>query len=303
MEVIAVYDEKIVTTGISRGRLLMLIMELCEDNYALKKVVNLGLSDSLAIHSIAFFENSVYMADSFNNKIYKYDGKSNDLSETNVGRDPRHMCLDNENIYVANFESDNISIIDLNSFALTGSIPAGIKAHDVVYSQKNNSLYTSCYEENEVVEYAIDNGLRRSFKTDGKPMHLFLLNDTIIAMTYHVNGNIHTKINFINLKDGNIEDIIIIEGLASDFLLDYENNMLYILNIVDKSLYIVNESLREIVKKVYLGGYPESVSCGGNNIYVTNSKKQQITVIEKKGYNIARSIDLQFVPDLIKVIR
>jgi len=298
-----VYDEKIVTTGISRGRLLMLIMELCEDNYALKKVVNLGLSDSLAIHSIAFFENSVYMADSFNNKIYKYDGKSNELSETNVGRDPRHMCLDNENIYVANFESDNISIIDLNSFALTGSIPAGIKAHDVVYSQKNNSLYTSCYEENEVVEYAIDNGLRRSFKTDGKPMHLFLLNDTIIAMTYHVNGNIHTKINFINLKDGNIEDIIIIEGLASDFLLDYENNMLYILNIVDKSLYIVNESLREIVKKVYLGGYPESVSCGGNNIYVTNSKKQQITVIEKKGYNIARSIDLQFVPDLIKVIR
>jgi len=303
MEVIAVYDEKIVTTGISRGRLLMLIMELCEDNYALKKVVNLGLSDSLAIHSIAFFENSVYMADSFNNKIYKYDGKSNELSETNVGRDPRHMCLDNENIYVANFESDNISIIDLNSFALTGSIPAGIKAHDVVYSQKNNSLYTSCYEENEVVEYAIDNGLRRSFKTDGKPMHLFLLNDTIIAMTYHVNGNIHTKINFINLKDGNIEDIIIIEGLASDFLLDYENNMLYILNIVDKSLYIVNEALREIVKKVYLGGYPESVSCGGNNIYVTNSKKQQITVIEKKGYNIARSIDLQFVPDLIKVIR
>mgnify|MGYP000928632025 FL=1 len=297
------YDEKIVTTGISRGRLLMLIMELCEDNYSLKKVVNLGLSDSLAIHSIAFFENSVYMADSFNNKIYKYDGKSNELSETNVGRDPRHMCLDNENIYVANFESDNISIIDLNSFALTGSIPAGIKAHDVVYSQKNNSLYTSCYEENEVVEYAIDNGLRRSFKTDGKPMHLFLLNDTIIAMTYHVNGNIHTKINFINLKDGNIEDIIIIEGLASDFLLDYENNMLYILNIVDKSLYIVNESLREIVKKVYLGGYPESVSCGGNNIYVTNSKKQQITVIEKKGYNIARSIDLQFVPDLIKVIR
>jgi len=298
-----VYDEKIVTTGISRGRLLMLIMELCEDNYSLKKVVNLGLSDSLAIHSIAFFENSVYMADSFNNKIYKYDGKSNDLSETNVGRDPRHMCLDNENIYVANFESDNISIIDLNSFTLTGSIPAGIKAHDVIYSQKNNSLYTSCYEENEVVEYAIDNGLRRSFKTDGKPMHLFLLNDTIIAMTYHVNGNIHTKINFINLKDGNIEDIIIIEGLASDFLLDYENNMLYILNIVDKSLYIVNEALREIVKKVYLGGYPESVSCGGNNIYVTNSKKQQITVIEKKGYNIARSIDLQFVPDLIKVIR
>ena len=301
MEVIALYDEKLIATGISRGKLLMFIMDICKENYLLKKVVNLGLSDSIAIHSITYFENLVYMADSFNNKIYKYDSNTNELFETNVGRDPRHMCLDNENMYVANFESDNISIIDLNLFTLTGSIPAGIKAHDVIYSEKNNSLYTSCYEENEVVEYALDKGSRRSFKTEGKPMHLFLLNDTIIAMTYYVNGNVHTKINFINLKNGNIEDIIIIEGLASDFLLDYENNMLYILNIVDKSLYIASTEFRKIVKEVYLGGYPESISCGSNSIYVTNSKKQQINVIEKKGYKFARSIDLQFVPDLIKV--
>lgn len=296
------YDEKIVTTGISQGRLLMFIMELYRENYLFKKAVNIGLSDSFAIHSLTVYENSVYMADSFNNKIYKYDYNSNEFFETNVGRDPRHMCLDNENIYVANFESDNISIIDINTFTLTGSIPAGIKAHDVIYSEKDNSLYTSCYEENEVKEYVIDKGLKRSFKTEGKPMHLFLLNDTIIAMTYYVNGNVQTKINFINLKNGNIEDIIIIEGLASDFLLDNENNMLYILNIVDKSLYIVDATLRQIIKKVYIGGYPESLSYGNSNIYVTNSKKQQITVVEKNEYNITSSIDLQFVPNLIKVI-
>lgn len=302
MEVIAVYDEKIVTTGISQGRLLMFIMELGGENYSIKKAVNFGKSDSFAIHSIEFLENSVYMADSFNNKIYKYDNISNELIETNVGRDPRHMCLDNENMYVANFESDNISIIDLNTFVLTGSIPAGIKAHDVIYSEKNNSLYTSCYEENEVVEYNIDKGLSRSFITEGKPMHLFVLNDTIIAMTYFVNGNIHTKINFINIKNGNIEDIIIIEGLASDFLLDYGNNMLYIINIVDKTLYIVDAILRKVYKKIYMGGYPESLSCGEKNVYITNSKKQQITIMEKKGHNITNSIELQFVPNLIKVI-
>ena len=303
MEVIAVYDEKIVTTGISQGRLFMFIMELYKENYSLKKAVNLGLSDSPVIHNITYFDNAVYMADSFNNKIYKYNINTNEVFETNVGRDPRHMCMDNENIYVANFESDNISIIDIGSFTLTGSIPAGIKAHDVIYSEKYNALYTSCYEENEVMEYIIDKGLRRSFKTEGKPMHLFLLDDIIIAMTYYVNGNVHTKINFINLKKGNIEDIIIIEGLASDFLLDYENNMLYILNIVDKSLYIANAEIRKIVKQVYLGGYPESIACGRDNIYVTNSKKQQINVIDKKGYNIASAVDLQFVPDLIRVIR
>ncbi len=300
MEVIAVYDGKIVTTGICQGKLFLFIMELLKEDYYFKKALYLGAGDSLAIHSIEVFNDAVYMADSFNNKIYKFDS-ANNFFETNVGRDPRHMCMDKDNIYVANFESDNISIIELDTFTLTGSLPAGIKTHDVIYSEKSNSLYTTCYEENEVLEYSIDNGIRRRFKTDGKPMHIFVLDDTIIVMTYYVNGIVQTKLNFINLSNKDIEDTIDIDGLASDFLLDYENNMLYIINIVDKSLYIADALLRKIIKKIYLGGYPESISCGSKNIYVTNSKKQQIDVIEKQGHNIS-TLKLMFTPGLIKII-
>ncbi len=300
MEVIAVY-ERIVTTGKSQGRLFMFLMELLVDSYTINKAVCLGLSGSFAVHSMEICDNAVYMADSFNNKVYKYDHNSNEFWETNVGRDPRHMCLDKENIYVANFESDNISIIDINSFTLTGSIPAGIKTHDVIYEETNKALYTSCYEENVVVEYNMKNGKVRSFKTDGKPMHLYVLKDKIIVMTYYVNGNIHTKINFIDLEKGNIEDIIIIDGLVSDFCLDYESNMLYLINIVDKSLYVADALLRKIINKVYLGGYPESLSLGKNDIYITNSKRQQIDLVEKKEHKIS-SVELNFVPDLIKAI-
>lgn len=300
MEVIAVYDGKIVTTGICQGKLFLFIMELLKKDYSFKKALYLGAGDSFAIHSIEVFNDAVYMADSFNNKIYKFDS-ANNFFETNVGRDPRHMCMDKDNIYVANFESDNISIIEMDTFTLTGSLPAGIKAHDVIYSEKNKSLYTTCYEENEVLEYSIDNGIRRRFKTDGKPMHIFVLDDTIIVMTYYVNGIVQTKLNFINLSNKEIEDTIDIDGLASDFLLDYENNMLYIINIVDKSLYIADALLRKIIKKIYLGGYPESISCGSKNIYVTNSKKQQIDVIEKQGHNIS-TLKLMFIPGLIEII-
>jgi len=50
-----------------------------------------------------------------------------------------------------------------------------------------------------------------------------------------------------------------------------------------------------------LGGYPESISCGSKNIYVTNSKKQQIDIIEKQGHNIS-TLKLMFTPGLIKII-
>lgn len=296
------YYDKIAATGISEDRLILFLTKLYKDGYTVKEAVDLGSKDSLAIHSINNLGRAVYLADSFNNNIYKFDITTNELFSTNVGRDPRHMCMDNKNIYVANFESDNISIIDLDSFTLTGSIPAGIKVHDVLYSEKNNSLYTTCYEENEVVEYNINTGLRRNFKTDGKPMHIYVVNDTIITMTYFVNGNVYTKINFIDLNSTKIEDIIIIEGLASDFVLESQYSMLYIINIVDKSIYIADITHRKILKKIFVGGYPESITCGKNNIYVSNSKKQQVDVIEKKGQNLISSIKLQFIPNLIKVI-
>ncbi|NLJ58436.1 MAG: hypothetical protein GX339_06290 [Tissierellia bacterium] len=293
--------EEIVVIGTGQGRLMMFILELSEEDYICKKALNIGDKNSYAIHSIFNYEKAIYMADSFNNKIYKYDMISNEVNETNVGRDPRHMCVDKENMYVANFESDNISIIDLKNFLLLGSIPAGIKAHDVIYSEKNNCLYTTCYEENQVLEYGLTTGKSRIFKTEGKPMHLVIYKDTIIVMTYFVNGSIHTKINFINLYDGKIEKIIIIEGLATDFQYDYINDMLYIINIVDKNLYLLDPLARKVINEIYLGGYPEAVTFDKNNIYVTNSKKQEITIIEKNG-PIKNSIHLQFVPDLIKAI-
>src|SRR5690554_5562104 len=104
----------------------MLIMEIWGEQYICKKAVNFGPRENYVIHSMIIDKNAVYMSDSFNNKIYKFDICSNEFSETNVGRDPRHMCVDNENMYVANFESDNISIIDLKTLDLAGSIPAGI---------------------------------------------------------------------------------------------------------------------------------------------------------------------------------
>ena len=242
------------------------------------------------------------MTDSFNNKIYKYDYFKNEFYETTVGRDPRHMAIANDIMYVANFESDNISVIDMNSFTLTGSIPGGIKTHDVVLKESNKMLYTSCYEENEIIEYSIENENRRFFKTDGKPMHLRLSGNNIIAMTYYVNGNVHTKINFIDTITGKIGTVIRIEGLASDIDFDNDNNMLYVINIVDKSIYIIDVMQKEITKKIYLGGYPESLTVGDKNIYITNSKKRQIVSIVKEGFYISKIIDIQFVPDCIKVI-
>ena len=295
--------EKVAVTGISQERFMLFIIELSGEDYECKKAIYFGNEYKFAIHSIIDYDNSIYLADSFNNRIYKYDYKLDEFSETTVGRDPRHMCIKDNIMYVANFDSDNISMIDMTSFTLLGSIPSGIKTHDVILGENNKKLYTCCYEENKVMEYDIENESKRFFVTKGKPMHLFLSEDNIMVMTYFVNGNVNTKINFINIETGDNYKTLEIKGLASDFNFDKGNNMLYVINIIDKSIYIIDGLEKEIIKKIYLGGYPESVSLGERNIYVANSKKNQITVIEKEGLYISKIIDLQFTPVCINVIQ
>lgn len=298
------YVEKVVVTGFSQDKFILLLLVITDDgNYECKKVLRFTDMDKIAIHSIFYLDNVVYMVDSINNKIYKYDFDLSEYNETTVGRDPRHMCINNNNIYVTNFESDNISIIDNQSFTLAGSIPAGIKPHDIKFYDKKNTIYISCYEENQIIEYNIQDGKLRNLNTDGKPMHIFVDGNNIIAMTYFVNGNIYSKINFLNLDTNKIEEVINIKGLASDIEYDINNKLLYVINIEDKCLYIIDIYKRSILKKIYIGGYPESLTFGTDNIYVTNSKKKQITIIDIATLSIYKNIDLEFSPDCIKTIK
>lgn len=296
------FDDKISVTGIYQSRLMLFVMDLFSEEYICKKAVNLGNADKLAIHSIINLENSVYLADSHNSKIYRYNYVLNEFSDVTVGRDPRHMAVDKDNMYVANFESDNISVIDLSNFTLTESIPAGIKPHDVLYDKNNDTLYVCCYEENEIMEYSADREIIRHFTTEGKPMHMFMLEECLIVMTYFINGSVHTKINFIDIKSGKIDKIVLIEGLASDFDIDYKRQLLFLINIVDKNLYIIDIAKKEILKTIFMGGYPENLAVGTDNVYVTNSKKNRITIIESDKLTASEIIQLSFTPSCIKVI-
>lgn len=296
--------ENVVLTGFYQDKHMLLAISISDDgNYECKKILCFNDMDKIAIHSIFYLDSVVYMVDSINNKIYKYDFNSSEFNEITAGRDPRHMCINNNNIYVTNFESDNISVIDNQSFTLTGSIPAGIKPHDIKFDRIKNSLYFSCYEENQIIEYNVEDCQIKCFNTDGKPMHIFVEENTIMAMTYFVNGSIYSKINFINVENQKIEDVIKIKGLASDIDYDEYNKLLYVINIEDKSIYIIDILKRIILKKIYIGGYPESLSFGKNNIYVTNSKKKQIAIIDIATLSVYKNINLEFTPDCIKTIK
>jgi DNA-binding beta-propeller fold protein YncE len=292
--------EIVAVSGYLRDIYSLYVLGIYEDAYEVMKVINISERDKILIHSMESIGSFVYLVDSFNNKILRINTQSEELIETTVGRDPRHICIGKECMYAANFESDNISIIDLDSFSLTGSLPSGIKPHDLKSDEKTGRLYVSCYEENRIAEYDIESGSVQNYITEGKPMHLFLDEKDIIAMTYYANGNVETKINFIDKGTKKISDLLTVEGLGSDIAFDREGKRLYMINIVGRSLVAVDTEGRKIMQSYVLGGYPENLSIGKNSVFVTNSKKRQISIINKKNLSLTRNVYLQFTPDCIK---
>lgn len=291
--------ERICVSGNKDGRFVLLVIDTDGTDLAVRRVFCMPEGKETAVHSMLCTRECIYAADSYNNSLYRLDMSGRDNQELTVGRDPRHMAVDGGCLYVTNFESDNISIVDTDSFTLTGSVPADIKPHDIICGECGQ-LYISCYEQNKVLEYSYPEGNRRYFDTEGKPMHLAKDGNCIIAMTYFTNGSISSKINFIDIQKQKTEDIIKINGLCSAMDYDILNKKLYIVNIDDKNIYVIDTAKRSLLKMIHMGGYPEDVSCGLKRVYVTNSRKGSISFINSSTAKIEGTAELGFSPDCIK---
>ena len=118
--------ERICVSGSKNGRFLTLVIDTDGTDLAVRRVFCLPEGKETAVHSILCTDEYIYMADAYNDSIYRLSMSNRDNQELTVGRDPRHMALYGGCICITNFESDNISIVDADSFTLAGSIPADI---------------------------------------------------------------------------------------------------------------------------------------------------------------------------------
>lgn len=299
-------DEKLLLIANKNDKLFLYVLEINELGYKIDFAKDLGFIEEILIHSILLNENNVYLTDSYNNKIYKFDMNDNNIIETYVGKDPRHMCIEMNNLYVTNFDSNNISIIDVDTLQLKASIPAGIKPHDIIYINEGDKLFVSCYEENQIIEFILPDEIKRYITIDGKPMHILIFKEKLIVMSYYTNGSIHsqvyTRIIIIDALSGLVEDTIEIIGLCSDFNIDYLTEKLFVLNIEDKDIYLIDLNSFKKEKKIHIGGYPECIDFGKKHIIITNSKKNQIIFLDRKDLTVSKTYELNFSPYSFKVL-
>lgn len=288
--------EEFIVVGSKDNSINIIKLGLNDDNLTTENIYNKIYNNKIMLHSCLLQESNIYILDSFNNLLIKYDINSMEYLDCYTGKDPRHICKYRDNIYVTNFESDSISIIDDKSCTLTESISVNSKPHDIVAHHTNNKLYIACYEENEILEYDIDKSEKKYLEIAGKPMHLILFNNYLFAMAYKVNGSTSSEIYIINLNNYIVEKKYHINEMTNNFTYDADANMLYILAIESGTVYLIDLKNESIKKQIHLNGYLESVFVSKKHIYIANSSRNNISIIDKFTSQQIKNITLNFSP-------
>ncbi|QSX06891.1 hypothetical protein JYG23_05445 [Sedimentibacter sp. zth1] len=270
-------------------------------NIKVDKKFQILKSSSIMLHSCIISNNILYILDSFNSVMIRCNLYTNSYCECCTGKDPRHLCKYLDNIYITNFESDSVSIVDADSCTQTGIIKVCMKPHDII-SNNDNKIYVSCYEENCILEYDITNYNKKYYYINGKPMHLIIDENRLYVLSYLVNENMQSEINIINLETGVTDKTFFIEEITNNFIIDKDNNRLMVLSIEKGRLYIIDINTGEIIKQIHLKGYLEDVSVDNKYIYIANSNKSSVTLIDKITYEKINTIYFDFQPLYIKIV-
>lgn len=288
--------EEFIVVGSKDNSINIVKLEFNDDNFTIEDLYNKIYNNKIMLHSCLLQKNNIYILDSFNNLLIKYDMSNNEYLECYTGKDPRHICKCGDNIYVTNFESDSIAIIDDKSCTLTGLVAVSSKPHDIIAHQEDNKLYIACYEENKILEYDIGSSEKKHLEIDGKPMHLILFDNYLFTMAYQVNGNISSEIYIINLNNYEIEKKYLIDEITSNFAYDEDTNMLYVLAIESGTVYSINLSNEQTKKQIHLNGYLENIFISKKHLHIINSSRNNITIIDKSTSQQIKNISLKFSP-------
>ena len=194
---------------------------------------------------------------------------------------------------------NSVSVIDIEKLYLIESVPAGIKPHDIVIDHCNKKVYIASYEENLIIGYENNTKKRTLYKTEGKPIHVDIYKNRLFVLTYILNGNVASTLNIIDTKNNTIKKQCEIKGLVTNIKYDPFFDSVYMINIEDRYLYCADLLKKEIKKIVFLGGYPEDIVIGNKKIFITNSKKKSLIIIDRKSRKIEDCITLGFSPECI----
>ena len=256
-------------------------------------VTNLGaLTVSNATNNGALFQK-----DSTQNSIIRLlaNTTSTNSSRTlNVGFGPIAVITDptNNHIYVANIDSNNVSVINGANNTVIDSINVGHRPDGLSYDATNNYIYVANYvSDNVSVINGANNTVIDSINVGFNPIGVAY--DTTNNYIYVTNTD-SNNVSVINGANNTVIDSINVGYFTKGITYDSSNNYIYVANRNSNNVSVINGANNTVIDSINVGYQPNGIEYDTSNhyIYVANWASDNVSVINGANNTVIDSINV-----------
>ncbi len=187
---------------------------------------------------------------------------------------------DTNRVYVANHESDTVSVIDGETNKVIATVDVGEAPNRIVVNEQTNRVYVSNLISSSLT--VIDGDSDEPIDTvqlDGKPSAVAVdARNNLVYIADSVSG-----VYVLDGELGAIVDTIRVGDHPSDIAVNSGTNAVYVVNHFSDSVSVVDGSTGRIVKEISVGSGPSGIALDAerNLVHVINYYSRSVSVFSE----------------------
>lgn len=283
------FKNKIITANQADGTISVI------DKFNTKNSDNLNVGLESGPNEILFNNRYLFVLQSFKNQLLCIDITTEQQKTVPVGCRPNSMCFSNDEtkIYVVNSDSNNVSVIELESLSLIGQFSAGILPEAVAQHPSEPLLaVTNIYSNDIVIIDCIKYDIISRIRIDDFPSRIVFdnHNNYFYATCWYEDGCNHGRVIKIDIDSLNIVKEVSTGTMPCRLRLI--NNYIYVVSAGYDEVEIIDTVNMKIVEHYPCGRMPYDIDFDKDKAYVSNCRDSTISVIDTSNASIIEVINV-----------
>ena len=266
-------------------------------NFELERNINLG--EDIYPHNFCIdkIRNLAYIPSSLSGEVYVLNLSTGKIvDDISIGGNLTNIALWNDEIFIANQDSNSIYVLDASTLNPVGVIGIDNMPHGFDIDTKNNRLYVACVNSIICIDI-VNKCICNKIDTDFKAWHIKLDKERGEIYTSTLDGKV------VVLKDETLEVIKIIDGflIPIQICFNYEDKKIYVADMGHKAVIVLDYVTYEVLDFIDIDGDPQGLQLTKNykSLFVSDTKNNLIKIYNTLDNSLIKNINVGKEPTTI----
>jgi YVTN family beta-propeller protein len=223
-----------------------------------------------------------------------------------IGKNPQGVTVNRTGtrVYVADFDSDDVSVIDTANNAIIATVPVQSSPESVAIAPDDSRLYVTLRRGQEVAVIRVDgcppHCLLTTIRVGHQPYAVALNPDGTRAYVTDVGDD---KVSVIDTVDNTVVATMAAGHAPAGIVVSPVSNRAYVASEEDNAISVIDTASNTTVATVPVGPLPQGVALNpaGTRLYVGNTGSNTVSVINTISNTVVTTVPVQTHPSRIAV--